>query len=189
MTYRERRMAKADRLRGWADKRQTDAARVFKSGEPFRSDNAFNTQPGHIPFRSRLIAREHKAYESLNKAASMDSKASEIERQADNAIYSDDPDAIEQLTEKIARLESERARIKACNAAIRKHGLPALAKPDAPFTLSGAEKTELLTLMRITPYHHVETKGFPAYQSANLSGNLSRLRKRLLLMQREKELA
>lgn len=113
MTYRERREARAERLRGWAATRQQRAAAVFKAGEPFTSDIAFNTQPGHIPFRARLIAREERAYESTRKAASMESRADGIEAQLDHAIYSDDPDAIERLRERIAELEGERERIKA----------------------------------------------------------------------------
>ena len=81
MTYRDRREARAERLRGWAGKREQSAAAVFKAGEPFTSDIAFNTQPGHIPFRARLIAREDRAYESLGKAASMRSRADGIEGQ------------------------------------------------------------------------------------------------------------
>ena len=71
MTYRDRREARADRLNEWAGKREERAEAVFKAGEPFTSDYAFNTQPGHIPFRAKLIAREDRAYESTVKAASM----------------------------------------------------------------------------------------------------------------------
>ena len=87
MTTRERREAKASKLRTWAGKRQTAAAAIFKAGEPYRGDIAFSTQPGHIPFRAKLIAREDRAHESLSKAHEMESRADEIERQADRAIY------------------------------------------------------------------------------------------------------
>lgn len=69
---------KADKLEGWADKRKADAARVLKAGEPYRSDLAFNTQPGPIPFRARLIAREDRAYESLRKADGMQARANSL---------------------------------------------------------------------------------------------------------------
>ena len=77
-TYRERREARADRLRGWAAKRETDAATTFKQGERYRGDHAFNTQPGHIPERARLVKREDRAFESMGKADDMDAKATEI---------------------------------------------------------------------------------------------------------------
>ena len=58
MTYRERRERRAERLRGWAEARQARAAATFAAHEVYRSDYAFNTQPGHIPERARVIARE-----------------------------------------------------------------------------------------------------------------------------------
>jgi hypothetical protein len=179
MTYRERRERRAERLREWADKREQRAAAVFQQGAHFRGDHAFNTQPGHIPERARLIAREDRAHESLSKAREMSGKADEIDRQADRAIYSDDPDAIEQLEARIVTLEVQRARIKACNVAIRKHGLQRLVQPEPPFELTADEKTELLKLMQLCPYHHVEAKGFPSYALQNLGGNITRQRQRL----------
>ena len=94
MTYRERREARTERLREWAGKREERAAAVFKAGEPFRGDTAFNTQPGHIPFRAKLIAREDRAHESLAKAGSMRSRADGIEGQLATSIYDADPDAV-----------------------------------------------------------------------------------------------
>jgi Domain of unknown function (DUF3560) len=179
MTYRDRRLRRAERLRGWAAKRQRDAGATFKRGEHLRADHAFNTQPGHIPERARLIAREDRAHRSLEKAARMDRRADEIERQAEAAIYDDDPDAIARLRKRIAHLEQHRDRIKAANKAIRRHGLQRLTQPDPPFTLTDDEKRELLTLMRVTPYHQAEKRGFPAYVLQNLAGNLTRQRQRL----------
>jgi hypothetical protein len=172
-------MRRAERLRGWADKRQQTAAATLKQSDVYRGDHAFNTQPGHIPARARLIAREDRAFGSLDKAASMDRRADEIERQADAAIYSDDVDACDRLRERIASLEASRERIKTVNKAIRRHGLQRLVQPDPPFTLSEGEKRELLTLMRVTPFHQVETRGFPAYTLQNLAGNITRQRQRL----------
>ncbi len=179
MTYRERRERRAERLREWADKRQQRAAAVFKQGDRFRGDWAFNTQAGHIPERERLIAREDRAHESLRKAGSMSARADEIERQAERAIYSDDHDAIEKLEARIATLEAERERIKAINKAVRKHGLQRLIQADPPFVLTDDEKMEFLQFMRVCPYHNVETKGLPSYKLQNLGGNITRQRQRL----------
>ena len=164
MTYRDRREARAERLRGWAEKREANAAAVLKAGEPFTSDYAFNTQPGHMPFRARLIAREDRAFESLAKAASMQARADGIEAQAANAIYDDDPDAAEQLRDRIARLEAERDAAKAKNAAYRKE-----------------HKAELAAM---TPYERGQALPYPGYYFTNLSGNLSRQRARLARLER-----
>lgn len=164
MTYRDRREARAERLRGWAETREQRAAAVFKAGEPFTSDIAFNTQPGHIPFRARLIAREDRAFESLDKAESMRSRADGIEGQLATSIYDDDEDAIERLRERIARLEAERDDAKAKNAAYRK-----------------AHRAEL---KEMTPYQRDQAMPFPGYHFQNLSGNLSRQRQRLARLER-----
>lgn len=67
---------KADRYDGWASKREASAGAVLKRNEVFTGDHAFNTQPGHIPLRARVIAQNDRACESLNKARGMRAKAS-----------------------------------------------------------------------------------------------------------------
>lgn len=171
MTYRERRLAKADRLREWAAKREVRATAVFKAGEVYHGDHAFNTQPGHIPERARLIAREDRAYESLQKAHSMESRANGIETAAEHAIYSDDHDAVERLQERIATLEAERERVKAYNLSCRK-GARDLS------LLTEDEKRVLLSCLQFQPYA-CKNGQFPAYHLSNLNGNIARQRKRL----------
>ena len=168
MTYRERREARAERLREWAGKREERAAAVFKAGEPFRGDTAFNTQPGHIPFRAQLIAREDRAHESVNKAASMRSRADGIDGQLATSVYDDDPDAIEQLRARIVRLETERDEAKAVNTAYRKEHKAELAAMDSA-------------------YQRNQAMPYPSYHFQNLSGNLSRQRARLARLERERE--
>ena len=167
MTYRERREAKAERLRGWAEKRTTQATAALATGDKYRGDHAFNTQPGHIPERARLIARQDRAFESLKKAQGMNSRAAEIERQAEHAIYSDDPDAIERLTEKIAGLEADRERRKARNAAFRT-----------------AHRAELKALP--SAYERDQAMPHRAYELQNLGGNITRCRQRLIGLERER---
>lgn len=164
MTYRDRREARAERLREWAGKREERAEAVLAAGEPYRGDIAFNTQPGHIPFRARLIAREDRACESLAKAASMQSRADGIDGQLAASIYDDDPDAVEQLRARITRLETERDAAKAANAAYRKEHKAELAK--------------------MTPYERDQAMPYPGYHFQNLSGNLSRQRARLARLER-----
>jgi hypothetical protein len=169
MTYRERREAKAERLREWAAKREAGAAAVFEAGRPFTSDIAFNTQPGHMPFRAKLIAREDRAFESLRKAQGMESRANGIESQLATSIYSDDPDAIEALEARLATLEAERDRIKAYNASCRK-GSPDLS------LLTEQERDSLASAQRWMPTKNGQ---MPAYHLTNLSGNITRNRQRL----------
>lgn len=164
MTYRERREARAERLRGWAEKRLVAASAVFKAGEPFRGDIAFNTQPGHIPFRARLIAREERAYESTRKAESMESRADGIESQLAHAIYSDDPDAIPALEARLVTLEAKREQIKAANATYRKE--------------HSAE------LKGLSVYEREQKLPHAGWELTNLTGNIARNRERLDMLKK-----
>ncbi len=67
--------AKADKILQRVDRLTTEAKLKLKSCEPFTSDIAFNTQPGHIPFRAKIIKREEKALKMLTEAESLESKA------------------------------------------------------------------------------------------------------------------
>lgn len=180
-TYRERREARAERLREWAEKRETKAAAVFEANRPFTEDYAFNTQPGHIPLRARVIAQEDRAHESLRKAESMAGRAASIEAQLDVSIYSDDPDAVERLRERIAGLEAERNRVKAFNATCRK------GEPDWSL-IEEREKRNLQRTAEVCAYSVTDRagkfKGFPGYHLTNLSGNIARQRKRLKALER-----
>jgi hypothetical protein len=167
MTYRDRREAKADRLRGWAEKRETRAAADLNSYPEMRHDWAFITQPGRIPARTRMQAADDRAYASLQKAQSMASRADGIESQLAGAIYSDDPDAIERLRERIAKLEAERDQCKADNAAFRK-----------------AHRAELATM---TAYQRDQVMPHRGYVVTNLTGNISKQRERLVGLETKAE--
>jgi hypothetical protein len=177
-TYRERRLAKAERLRGWAAKREATATAQLESQPEMRHDWAFITQPGHIPERARMNARDGRAYESLAKAESMASRADGIEAAADGAIYSDDPDAIEALEARIAGLEAERDRIKAYNASCRK------GARDVSL-LDEKQQKDLASVAKHAPYQLRDNGAAPAYWASNLSGNIGRQRKRLAQLRAE----
>jgi uncharacterized small protein (DUF1192 family) len=172
VTYRERRQHKAERLRNWAEKRQQTAEAALQSQPELRHDWAFITQPGHIPARARMNASDERAFESLRKAEGMMSRAAGIEAAAEGAIYSDDPDAVEQLEARIAGLEAERARIKAYNASCRK------GNRDVTL-LSEKQQQDLVACAKYSPYQMRDNGAAPAYWAANLSGNINRQKKRL----------
>lgn len=177
-TYRERRMARADRLEEWADKRADKAAELHARNEPFRGDIAFNTQPGHIPERARVIARTERAWEHSAKADEMAGKAAEIRRQAARAIYSDDPDALERLAAKLADLEAERDRWKAYNASCRR------GARDVEL-LDAQQQRALADVARFSPYHIKSTGAVSGYLLTNLTGEIGRTRKRIAELERK----
>lgn len=160
MTYRERREAKVERLRGWAEKRKNEAAATIeREFEAHRGDVAFNTQPGHIPERARSIARVERAVESLDKGRRIASRAAGIADQLAHSIYSDDPDADERLTDKIERLEAMQTAYKTANAAYRKE-----------------HKAELAAM---GPYARDEAMPAPSYRLSNLSARIRDAKRRL----------
>lgn len=191
MTYRERRERRAARLRGWADARDARSAASFAAVEAI-ADNIPMGQPilvGHHSERrarrdqDRIHAGMRAGIEHADKADSMRSRAANIEAAADRAIYSDDPDASERLRERIADLEEERDRISTYNKAARaatKAGRPISA--DDLAILTPRQAADLASLARVGMMRPDRT--FPAYATANLGGNIGRLRERLAQLDR-----
>lgn len=66
---------KADRYDGWAAKRREKADAALAYTSHYTNDHAFNTQPGHIPQRARIIAQEDRAFENLRTAQQFSAKA------------------------------------------------------------------------------------------------------------------
>lgn len=180
MTYRDRREARAERLREWAEKRDVKAdaaeaktrqlADMIPFGQPILVGH-------HSEGRSRRDAERIQrgmsaTVEHSRKADEMRSKADNIEAAAEHAIYSDDGDAIERLEGRIAELEAKRSRIKAYNTSCRK-GARDVA------LLSDAEQADILNVAKHASFQLRENGAAPAYWLSNLSGNLNAQRKRL----------
>lgn len=187
MTYRDRREARADRLDGWADKRQVrgsatlattrERADMIPFGQPILVGH--HSERGHRNMLDRIDNGYRRAFEDLNKADTMHSKAANIRAAADRAIYSDDDDAIDKLRARIAELEAERDRVKAYNTTCRK-GAPDLSLL-TPYQRGGLE-----TQARHMPDYHARIKQqCPPYMLSNLSGNIGKQRKRLEQLERE----
>lgn len=175
LTTRERREARAERLRGWADGREAKADERLSAAHA-ATDGIPMGQPilvGHHSQRrhERAIERGDNAMrasiEHSNKAGEMRGRAANIEAQNARAIYSDDPDAIERLTAKIEAAEQARDAMKARNAEYRK-----------------AHRAELKGL---TAYGRDQVLPHPSWQISNATANIGRDRKRLAQLQREAE--
>jgi hypothetical protein len=172
-TYRERRLARAEKLRGWAesnearsDARYNETVRIGDAiplGQPILVGH--HSERRHRRDIARMQAGMSASVELSRKAEAQSRAADEIESQAAGAIYDDDPDAIDALTAKIARLEAERERMKAANAQYRK-----------------AHRAEL---QEMSAYQRGQAVPFPSYALSNLGGNISRCRDRLARLQRE----
>lgn len=173
MTYRERREARAERLRDWAESRDAKAAQAHDTAQAATAGIEFG-QPilvGHHSERRHRNAIDRswnamgRAVESSKMADRHREKADEIDRQAKNAIYSDDPDAVERLEAKLATMEAARETMKVENRE----------------WLKGyrAELKEAGMTDTATAYERDQARPHPSYAITNLGGNISRTRKRL----------
>lgn len=194
-TYRERRLARAERLAEWAEKRAARASGGFTRAHDIIKNIPMG-QPilvGHHSERHhrRDLARHdqamRKACDDQDKSREMSSKAAEIERQADHAIYDDDPDAIERLTEKLQSLEAERDRKAAANKILRKKMLNKDGSVNSDwkvdqlatlYQVNGESARKLYDQFAKHPDYRGRL-GFEAYELSNLGGNITRARQRL----------
>lgn len=175
MTYRERRLRKAERLREWSAGNQAKSEQRGAAADEIMS----HIPPGQPILVGHHSERRHRkdlariqdgisaSVELGRKAEAQARAADEIEAQAANAIYDDDPDAIEKLSDKIAKLEAERKRMNAANAEYR--------------------RTHREELKAMTPYERGQAVPYPGYSLQNLGGTITRTRQRLARLQREKE--
>lgn len=171
-TYRERREVKAERYREWAEKRDAKADAAYEGVQAITERIPFG-QPilvGHHSEKSaradqrRIEAGMNSFCENAAKAERMREKADNIERQARQAIYSDDADAIERLTEKLAKLEAQREAVKAKNAEwLKEH------------------KAETKGM---SAYEKDRARPYPGYVLTNLGGVITNTRKRIAELER-----
>ncbi len=94
-------------------------------------------------------------------------------------IYDNDPNALERLREKLDALEQERDRYKRYNASCRK------GQRDVTI-LTDSEQDHLLSLHRSDFCRNYQMPGgrLPKWLSANLSGNIKRVRDRIERLER-----
>jgi hypothetical protein len=160
--------ARAARREEWAAKRRDEAQRLMDRGAEHRGDTAFWTQPGRVPERDRIHAAHERGYEASQMADRHQTRAAGIRDQLDRTIFTDDADAIERLREKAARLEAERDRKKAINAAMKK-GAGWSDRIEPPLTAE--ERDELASWAR------VGRMGFG--DLTNISAEIRRCRQRI----------
>ncbi len=187
MTRRERLENKQQKREEWAGKADTRATARLETankaveqipfGQPILVGH--HSEKGHRNAIKRCDNNMRKGVEESNLADHHRTKAAGIDKMLDKTIFSGDVDAIEQLENRIAEREKERANAKAVNAAWRK------AKGDAK------KFAELAGVSEMTANRIVEemkkgygNKPFPSYVSANLSGNISADKKRLVRIKR-----
>ncbi len=134
-TRRERLERKVERRGEWATKAKARSATAFAAAHRIADGIPFG-QPILVGHHSERRARkdQERIHGGMDRglaehrlAEHHAAKASGLEIQLERSIYSDDPDAIEQLRAKVAELESNCERMTRANKAWRKGGREAVA--------------------------------------------------------------
>lgn len=166
-TTRERREARAERLREWSAGREEKGAAASAQAAAIADMIPFG-QPILVGHHSEGRARRDQAriesgmragYENQQKAEEMARRADNIEKMNAAAIYTDDEDAAERLTAKIEAETAKRDRMKTANAEFRKANKEALKGK--------------------TAYERSCALPYAGYEITNLTANIGRMRKRL----------
>lgn len=118
MTRRERLELKIQKRREWAEKavqrseQRREAAQSMLAwiplGQPILVGH--HSEARHRRDVRRVDNHMRKSWEEAEKASSHLNKASTLETRLERSIFSDDPDAIEAIRAKIAKIEEERTR-------------------------------------------------------------------------------
>jgi len=184
-TYEEKKQMKIERFKELAEKNRA------KSDSYYRGAKAIGDM---IPFGQPILVGHHSegrhrrdikridsgmrnSIECDKKAAYYEGRAASAE--SNNAIFSDDPEAVTKLKEKIAKAEKTQEIMKAGNSIVRK-----ILKKGTPYDpellknlgeLTGSKSPETL----LEPDFCGRT-GFAGYMLTNNNANINRMKKRLI---------
>jgi|WetSurMetagenome_2_1015567.scaffolds.fasta_scaffold108027_1 hypothetical protein len=177
--YEAKRRAKYERFVELAEKAEKESEATWQQAR-LMADVIPMGQPilvGHYSeksdrnYRARIDSKYRKGYELHQKAAYYASRAEST--QDNDAIYSDDPNATDKLSDKIAALEAQQEQYKAINKA---HA----AYLKNPASLDKCELPEGIknTIRNYKPAYSWEPHPIAPFQLTNLSANIRRLKER-----------
>lgn len=194
MTRRERLERKLKKWEEWAKGRAAKSTWAFDvaynvplppGGEPIHIGH--HSEKRHRAALAKVDQNMRKGFEHKDMASHHRSKVAGIESQLDNSVFSDDPDAIEQLQAKMGEAQAKQDRWKAGNRIIR-------AKPRNETTPEKLGKLIALGIHRIEAEGMFEPDfcgriGYPQYQLSNNNANIRRMGERIKDIRRRHELA
>lgn len=194
--YHERREARIDRL-----KHRAEAARR----ESESRHKAASAISDHIPFGQPILVGHHsekrhrgdlaKIDNHIGKAVAASERAEHYEHRAqaaesNDAISSDNPDAIDLLREKLESLQEKQQRMKATNAAWRKsQKKPGYLdetsdNPDDPHP-SGLCAYDRAFARAFKQQYSWEKGPYPAYELQNNNANIRRVEQRIAELEKQ----
>jgi hypothetical protein len=184
--YEAKQEARRERLERAAEKARQESERRY---------NAVHNRLDGIPFGQPILVGHHsekrhrrdleRADNDMRKGVEASKRAGELAARAaavgSGGISSDDPDAIDKLREKLAELEAKQDRMKAVNAAIRKHAKAGREAQLAALTALGLSANAAEGALTPDCFGGI---GFPSYSLSNNSNNMRRYRQRIAQLER-----
>jgi hypothetical protein len=182
--YEEKQEARRERYEDLADRRKRESeaalalarrmADVIPFGQPILIGH--HSEKRGRASRNRIHNKYGKGFEALKKSEHYASKAASVGKAG---ISSDDPNAVEKLREKLAKLEERQAMMKAVNAAHKK-----FQKDPATLDKSALSDSLKATVRNYTPAYSWEPHPFAPYQLSNLSANIRTIKGRIEQLKR-----
>ncbi len=181
--YEDRKEARIERLESKAAAASAESTAAYRRASEIAHSIPMG-QPIIVGHHSERHARadQRRIERGMNKSVEAGKKADYYARRAqaaanNNAIRSDDPDAIEKLEEKLAALQAQHERDKAMNAYYRKH------KTVKGFTDMDDERAAKIDAavaeLNARPYSSGKHVPVPSWVLSNRNGEMSRLKKRI----------
>lgn len=180
--FEERRQNRIDHAENQAAKNDKKAEVLYNSAKKMADCIPFG-QPilvGHHSegrdrnFRKKIHNTFGKSFEAQDKAKHYEQKAAAIE--SNSAIFSDDPQAIQKLEQKLADLKGNQEFMKAANKCIKKQDKEGFLK--LPFA------TEKIWVELNNPSFRGRV-GFPSYALQNNNAEISRVKKRIEFLKQQ----
>lgn len=175
--YHERRAARIERYEERVDKARQESGRLYSQAKSMADVIPFG-QPiliGHHSegrdrrYRARFGRMFDRSFQEANKAEHYAERAAAAE--ANDAISSDNPDAVALMAEKLARAEEAHAQMRAANAAWRKAKGDINAVPE--------EVRPLIAKAMAARMGYERNQPFQGWALTNSSANIRRMKERL----------
>jgi len=186
--YHKRREARIELYQDLADKNAIKSTQLHDQVHKMADVIPFG-QPilvGHYSekrdrnYRERIWNKMDKAVETGKKAEYYAQKAASAEN--NNAISSDDPDAIDALKEKLQNLKDSHKLMVEGNKIIRKKSLTPEQKI-AGLVKIGLRESASITKLKPDSMGNI---GFPGYALTNSSANIKRVKERIKQLEKQK---
>jgi hypothetical protein len=174
--FEQRRQRRITNAKNRAVKNEQEADSLYKNAHEMASFIPFgqpilvghHSEKGDRRYRQKIHNTFGKSFEKRGKAEYYEAKAESIE--GNNAIFSDDPEALDKLTEKLKSLNDVQEFMKSANKCIRKN--------DKAGFLKLVFGTEELWEQLATP-DYLKRVGFASFKLTNNNANIRRIEQRI----------